>query len=164
MIISYIIVFLLAAIPFFEIAAIIPVAILGGMPAVPVMVIALLGNLFTIVLLIIFVDAIREWNRKKRAKRGVEKPAKRQERAKSLWDKYGLPGLAFIGPFFVGSHLSAFLSITFGGTRKKTLVLMTASLITWTIVLGIASQYGFKFMVADEDNLGFITRLLQLDK
>lgn len=164
MVVSYLIVFLLAAIPFFEVAAIVPIAIIGGLPAVPVMIIALLGNLLTIVLLIVFIDSIRAWRRKKRGQTDEEQESKRHQRAKKLWDKYGLPGLAFIGPFFVGSHLSALLSITFGGTRKKTLVLMTASLVVWTVVLGLAAEYGFATMLADEDDLGFITRMLQLEK
>lgn len=155
---TYLIIFLLAAIPFFEIAAIVPISIIGGVPAIPAMIIAFSGNMATIILLILFLDKIRTWRRKKKSE---EAPSKRHKRAKSLWDKYGLPGLAFIGPFFVGSHLSALLALTFGGGKAKTLYLMTASLFCWTIVLGVASYYGFDFFIADEENLGFITRLIQ---
>lgn len=158
MIWTYIIIFLLAAIPFFEIMVIVPVAIIGGIPAIPVMVVAFLGNLLTIILLIVFLDKIREWRRKKKGEEQTE--SKRFKRARDLWDKYGLPGLVFIGPFFVGSHLSALLAITFGGQKAKTLYLMTASLLSWTIILGVASYYGFDFFIADEENLGFITRIL----
>ncbi len=159
MFITYAIIFLLAAIPFFEIAMIIPVAIIGGMPAIPTMIIAFLGNLLTIVLLIIFLDKIRNWRRNK--KKEEQTDSKRHKRAKSLWDKYGLPGLAFIGPFFVGSHLSALLAISFGAQRTKTLYLMTASLLSWTIILGIASALGFYNFIGDSENLGFITRMIQ---
>ncbi|MEI3611212.1 small multi-drug export protein [Pseudogracilibacillus sp. SO30301A] len=159
MLVTYCIIFVLAAIPFFEIALIIPVAIIGGVPAIPTMIIAFLGNLLTIVLLIVFLDKIREWRRKR--KKEEQTDSKRHKRAKSLWDKYGLPGLAFIGPFFVGSHLSVLLAIGFGAKKTKTLYLMTASLLSWTIVLGVASLYGFDFFIADEENLGFITRMLQ---
>lgn len=164
MMITYLIVFLLAAIPFFEIAAIVPIAIVGGLPSIPVMITAFLGNILTIILLIIFVDKVRAWRKKRKKEKEVTEDSKKQKRAKGLWDKYGLPGLAFIGPFFVGSHLSAFLAITFGGTKKRTLALMTASLITWTLVLGIAARYGFDSFIADGENLGFITRLLQIEK
>jgi len=87
--------------------------------------------------------------------------SKKHKRARNIWGKYGLPGLAFIGPFFVGSHLSALLALSFGGTRNKTLILMTASLLTWSIILGVAAYYGFDLWLADEDDLGFITKLLQ---
>jgi uncharacterized membrane protein len=160
MTITYAIIFILAAIPFLEIAAIIPIAIVGGLPAIPVMITALLGNLVTIILLILFIDKIRTW-RQNRKKDAPEKSEKKNKRAKKLWDKYGLVGLTFLGPFFVGSHLSALLAVTFGGTRKRTLTLMTASLCSWTIILGIAALYGFDFFIADEDNLGVITRMIQ---
>lgn len=162
MIWTYFIIFLLAAIPFLEIAAIIPIAIVGGLPAIPVIVVAFLGNLLTIVLLIVFIDAIRNWRKKKRAD-GEEQDSKRHKRARSLWDKYGLPGLAFIGPFFVGSHLSALLAVSFGGTKIRTLSLMTASLAFWAILLGSAAFYGFDYFVADEENLGFITKFLNVN-
>jgi len=159
---TYTIIFLLAAIPFLEIAAIIPIAIIGGLPAIPVIIVAFLGNLLTIVLLIVFIDAIRNW-RKKKKENDDEQDSKRQKRAKSLWDKYGLPGLTFIGPFFVGSHLSALLAVTFGGTRIRTLTLMTASLAFWAILIGSASFFGFDSFVADEENLGFITRMIHVN-
>ncbi|MGM8211546.1 small multi-drug export protein [Virgibacillus sp. W0430] len=160
MLITYLIIFLVAAIPFFELITIVPVAIVGGLPAIPVMIVAFSGNFLTILLLIVFLDKIRSWMKKRRKKKTE---SKRGQRAQSLWNKYGLPGLAFIGPFFVGSHLSAFLALTFGGTRKKTFVLMTASLLAWTIVLGSAAHFGFGYFIADEENLGFITRLLKID-
>lgn|SRR5699024_1247546 len=165
---TYLIIFLLAAIPFFEIAAIIPIAIIGGVPAIPTMITAFFGNLLTIVLLIVFVDKIKAWQKKrKQRKNGGEvneleaNGSKKHKRARNIWGKYGLPGLAFIGPFFVGSHLSALLALSFGGTRNKTLILMTASLLTWSIILGVAAYYGFDLWLADEDDLGFITKLLQ---
>src|SRR5699024_3009525 len=116
LLLSYVVIFVLAAIPFFEVMAIIPIAIVGGLPAVPVMIFAFLGNLLTIVMLVLFVDKIKVWIEKKR--HSDENDSKRKKRAKAIWNKYGLPGLTFIGPFFVGSHLSVLLSITFGGERK----------------------------------------------
>lgn len=163
MFLSYLIIFLLAAIPLLEIAAIIPVGILGGLPAFPVMVLAFTGNLLTVILLIVFLDKIKDWRRKRKGN-DEEAPSKKHKRARGLWNSYGLFGLTFIGPFFVGSHLSALLAITFGSTKKRTLIFMTASLFTWTILIGIGSHYGFDFFIADEENLGFITRILHPEK
>lgn len=158
MFLTYIIIFLLSAIPFIEALLVVPIAIVGGLPAIPVIVVGFLGNLVTIVLLILFLDKIREWRRKKKSQEETE--TKRHKRAKVLWDEYGLPGLAFIGPFFVGSHLSALLAITFGAEKTKTLYLMIASLLMWTLVLGVAALLGFDFFIAGEDNAGFITKFL----
>jgi len=156
---TYFIIFLLAAIPFFEVAMIVPIAIIGGMPAVPVIIIAFLGNLLTITLLIVFIDTIRNWRKNKKANE-EKSESKSHKRANKIWGKYGLPGLAFIGPFFIGTHLTALLAVTFGGTRSKILVLMTASIAFWAISLGSAAHFGFDLLVKDEDDFGFITRLL----
>lgn len=164
MFLSYLIIFILAAIPLLEIAAIIPVGILGGLPAFPVMLFAFTGNLLTIILLILFLDKVREWRRKRKGNDEEDASSKKHKRARGLWNNYGLFGLTFIGPFFVGSHLSALLTITFGSTKKRTLLFMTASLFTWTILIGIGSYYGFDYFVADEENLGFITRMLNIEK
>ena len=95
MAVTYAIIFLLAAIPFFEVAAIIPIAIIGGVPAIPTMIVAFLGNLLTIVLLIIFVDKIIA-RRKKRKKNKEEDDSKSINVHAIFGGKYGLPGLAFI--------------------------------------------------------------------
>src|SRR5690625_4966107 len=136
---------------------IVPFAIIGGIPAIPVIIIAFLGNLLTIILLIVFIDYVRNWRKKKKRK-------DENKRAKKNWDNYGLLGLAFIGPFFIGTHLAALLAISFSGTRSKTLVLMTASIAFWAISLGSAAYFGFDFLVKDEDGYGFITKLLNLNK
>lgn len=158
MLISYIIIFILAAIPFFEVMVIIPFAIVGGLPVVPVMIVAFLGNLLTLGLLIVFIEKIKSWRRKKK---GDEAGSKRHKRAKGIWDKYGLPGLAFVGPFFIGTHLTALLASVFGSGRKRTFYLMTASLLFWTIVLGLAAHYGFDFFISDKDDEGFIMKLIE---
>lgn len=156
---AYIIIFLLAAIPFFEVLAIVPIAIMGGMPVIPTMIIAFSGNFITIILLIMFVDRVKEWRRKRE---GTENQnGKRQVRAKNLWTKYGLPGLAVLGPFFVGTHLSAFMSIILGGSKRNTLYWITTSLVSWTLIMGMATYYGFDFMNGGEKSVGFLSKYLK---
>lgn len=153
------IIFVLAATPFFEIIAIIPIAVVGGLPVIPVMILSFLGNLLTIVLLIKFVDQFRKWLLKSRNPKNHE--SKRFGRARSIWNNFGLLGLLFIGPIVVGSHLSALLSIAFGGSKQKTLYLMSISLLLWTLILGIGSHYGFNFFIKDDDsNQGFIMKII----
>src|SRR5690625_7538377 len=103
---------------------------------------------------------------KNNVKNGKKKKKRKDKNklVKKICDKYVFPGLAFIGPFFIGTHLTALLAISFGGTRSKTLVLMTASIAFWSISLGSAAYFGFDFLVKDEDGYGFITKLLNLNK
>src|SRR5690625_7058466 len=103
---TYTIIFLLAAIPFFEVAMIVPFAIIGGIPAIPVIIIAFLENLLTIILLIVIIYYVRNWRKKKKRK-------DKNKRAKKIWDKYGLTGLLLIGPFFIVTDLTVLLAFSF---------------------------------------------------
>ncbi|CAM4085803.1 small multi-drug export protein [Lederbergia lenta] len=156
---TYMIIFVLAATPFFEIIAIIPIAIVGGLPTIPVLFLSFFGNLLTIVILIKFVDLFRKWLLKNKDLKNHE--SKRYSRARSIWNNFGLPGLLFLGPIIVGSHLSALLSIAFGGSKQKTLYLMSISLFLWTLILGIGSHYGFSLFVKDDNNQGFIMKIIK---
>jgi uncharacterized membrane protein len=153
---AYILVFVLAATPFFEAIAIVPIAVLGGLSIIPVILLALIGNLLTVYMVIIYVDRIKKWRKKKKGEK-VEKKNKRKERAEKIWKKYGLPGLAIIGPFFVGSHLTALMSITLGGTKKGVAAWISASLVVWCIALAILAHLGFDFF--NSSDRGFLNNL-----
>lgn len=143
---AYILVFVFAAVPFFEAYGVIALAIFAGLPAIPVVLIALVGNILTVLLLILFVNKIKEWRKKRKGDEAEKEPSKRAIRAQNLWKKYGLPGLAFIGPLLVGSHLTAFMSISFGGTKKSTSAWMMASITVWALVFGVLTYFGIDFL------------------
>ena len=137
---EYAVIFLLAAVPWIEAVVAIPLGIIRGLSPVLVVAVAFLGNLSTVILVIYLFEKIKEfWNRKK----GTQTPpGKRQERAKKIWNKYGLPGLSLLGPILIGIHIAAFIGLTLGATRNWTLLWMTISLALWSVVFGIASHYG----------------------
>ncbi|QQK78071.1 small multi-drug export protein [Salicibibacter cibarius] len=162
----FILVFLGAAVPFIEYMTVIPLGIIIGLPLVPTVFLGFLGNLVTVLLVIILVDKIREVLRK-RKKQHTRLPdtdgestsnpeeanttemnwdesftSKRRRRAQKLWDKYGLPGLTVIGTGLLSSHLTALMACTFGGNRTYVFIWMTISLALWSIILGIAFQLG----------------------
>lgn len=156
---AYLVVFVLAAVPFFEGYGVIALAIIAGLPAVPSILIALFGNILTVLLLILFVNKIKEWRRKRKSEDEEKNPSKRALRAQSLWKKYGLPGLAFIGPLFVGSHLTAFMSLSFGGTKKKTSIWMVASIVVWGLVFAVLSHFGVDILGYEDK--GFFKDLIE---
>lgn len=135
----YILVFLLAAVPFVEAIILAPIAIFGGLSPLPVFLLAVSGNLLTVFFVIIFIERIKQWRKKKDNE-------KRKARAQRIWQKYGVIGLTIIGPYFIGSHLSAFLSLLFGGTKKQVTIWITISVVGWTLVFTIIAVLGFDFM------------------
>ncbi len=143
---GYLLVFLGAAIPWLELALVIPVGIIGGLNPFWVVVTGFIGNMLTVILLVIGYDKLKNWlaNRKD----GKEKAeSKRSERAKHLWNKYGLPGMLMLGPILIGSHIAAFIGMTLGATKKSTLVWSTISIFAWALAFGIVTALGFDIFV-----------------
>ncbi|RNF40881.1 small multi-drug export protein [Planococcus salinus] len=144
MIYEYILVFLGAAIPWFEIALVIPLGIVWGLSPFWVMVVAFVGNMLTVLALIIGFDRFKDWYNKRQEKKGKAKD-KKSERAKNIWNKYGLPGLAMLGPILIGTHIAAFIGMTLGATKKNTTVWLTISIAVWTLAFGVLTAMGFDF-------------------
>jgi len=142
---EYIVVAIMGAIPWIEIAVVIPVSILAGLNPFLVGLSAFLGNLSTVYLLVIFFEKVREWRSRKK-EGDEEKPSKRRERAVSIWNKYGLPGLSFLGPLLIGSHIAVFIGLLFGAKKHLALLWMTISLIFWTVVVTVISVYGIDLL------------------
>lgn len=143
---EYFLVFLGAAIPWLEIALVIPLGIISGLSPVGVMLLAFTGNMLTVLLLIIGFQKVKEWVASKSKKDG-EKESKRTDRGKRIWNKYGMPGLALLGPFLIGTHIAAFIGLLFGASKVNTTIWMTISIGLWTLILGIATAMGFNFFV-----------------
>src|SRR5690554_4126042 len=102
---AYIIVFFLGAIPFFEVVGVIPIGVAAGLPAIPVAIFAFSGNILTIWLLILMMDYVKKRLQRRNEKKGKEISEKKAKRAAAIWKKYGLPGLTFVSPILIGSHL-----------------------------------------------------------
>ncbi|QGG47709.1 small multi-drug export protein [Heliorestis convoluta] len=72
---EYILVFLLAAVPWIEIGVIIPLSILNGLNPLLVGLVAFFGNLTTVYLLIIFIEKYQQWHssRKKKDEKNLQR-------------------------------------------------------------------------------------------
>src|SRR5690606_12492128 len=148
MIYEYFLVFLGAAIPWLEIALVMPVGIVWGLSPFWVMVLAFVGNMVTVLALIIGYDRFKDWYNKRQEAKGKAQN-KKSERAKRIWNKYGLPGLAMLGPILIGTHIAAFIGMTLGATKKNTTIWLTISIAAWTLVFGILTALGFDFFTRE---------------
>lgn len=161
--VAYLFVFLLAAIPFFEVVGVIPLGVVAGLHALPVTLLAFLGNILTIWLLILLMDQVKRWLQHRKEKKGKEPSKKRQARAERVWKKYGLPGLALLSPILIGSHLGAVLAMGFGGKKKQITFWMTVSVTIWSVVMGFTSYYGIDFLHNQTGREGFLTNILDTE-
>ncbi|MBM7660345.1 putative membrane protein [Bacillus mesophilus] len=158
---AYGVVFVLAALPFFEGYGVIALAIIAGLPQIPVILIALFGNILTVLLLILFMNKIREWRRKRKGDEAEKESSKKAIRAQKIWKRYGLPGLAIIGPLIVGSHLTAFMCLTLGGTKKSTSIWMVMSIVIWGLAFAGLTHLGVDFLGYEDK--GFFKDLISND-
>ena len=143
---EYFLVFLGAAIPWLEIALVVPLGIIRGLSPFWVMLLAFVGNMLTVLLLILGFQFVKEWVTS-RKNQNEKEDSKRTERGKRIWSKYGMPGLALLGPVVIGTHIAAFIGLLFGASKVNTTIWMTISIALWTLVFGIATAMGFNFFV-----------------
>jgi len=145
---EYFLVFLGAAIPWLEMALVIPLGIMSGLNPFWVVVIGFIGNMVTVMALIIGYDRFKSWLAKRNeGKEGKE--SKRSERAKRIWNKYGLPGMLMLGPILIGTHIAAFIGMTLGASKKQTTIWSVISIAIWALVFGILTALGFDFFVRE---------------
>lgn len=128
----YGLIFLLAAVPLLEILVVIPLGVGLGSQPVAVAIAAFLGNLVPIYGIIAAHERIEAYLERRR---DDAESTKRRQRAKQLWDRYGLPGLAVASPVTTGVHLAAAVALGFGSSRRSTALWMTASITVWTVVI-----------------------------
>ena len=143
---EYFLVFLGAAIPWLEIALVIPLGIIKWIIASMGYSSAFVGNLLTVLVVIIGFQKVKEWMESRNRKKGKAE-SKRTERGKRIWNKYGMPGVALLGPIVIGTHIAAFIGLLFGANKTNATVWMTISIALWSLVFGIATALGFDFFV-----------------
>ncbi|OZU89303.1 DNA-binding protein [Virgibacillus indicus] len=146
MLLEYALVFIGAAIPWLEIALVIPVAILGGLSPLWVILLAFIGNVITVLPVIIGFEKVKTWYQNRKYKKG-KTHSNRTKRGKRIWNKYGLPGLAFLGPILTGTHVAAFIGMTLGGKKQWVMLWMTVSIGLWSIIFGMGTAMGLDIFI-----------------
>src|SRR5699024_6782853 len=122
MIYKYFLVFSGAAIPWIEEIAVVPLGIIWGLCTVIVLITAYIGNVATLIPVVIAFDKLKLWYVRRRQKQ--DKPSKKSLRAVNLFQKYGVIGLAFLGPILLGTHIAAFIGMAMGARRQDMILWM----------------------------------------
>ncbi|MGG1635069.1 small multi-drug export protein [Paenibacillus sp. FSL K6-3182] len=142
----YIVLFLLAAAPWLDVFLVVPLGIVAGLSPVAVAIIGFAGNFLLVLLLGLFFKQFSKWNTNRKLKKGITTTSKKETRARRIWERYGLPGLALLAPLIVGTDIAALLALSLGSSRKRVIQWMAVSLAVWTIVMALGSVYGFSYM------------------
>jgi hypothetical protein len=138
------------AIPWLEAVTVIPAGILLGLPPVAVVVTAIIGNLATVALVSFGGERVRSVliRRRRRAvsTEGVESvegvEGGRALRAERVMARFGLPGLAILGPLGVGTQLSAAIIVSLGISGRRAFAWVGASTVGWSVVAALLVAWG----------------------
>lgn len=135
-------VFLAGAIPWFEAIAVVPAGILFGLDPFWVVVWAVAGNTITIFAFAYAGSRIREWFGRRSSDSSKEKTSKRWEKGQRAFDKYGIFGMAALGPILIGTQFAAAISVAAGVRPLKTSVLISTATLLWAIAFALLSVWG----------------------
>ncbi len=124
-------VFIAGAIPWMEAIAVVPGGIVFGLDPLAVVVAAVIGNGLTIFLFAYLGSSIRERIIKKRLANGKTGESPKFEKALKAFDKYGIYGLAILGPLIIGTQFAAAAAVAAGVKPLRASLIVTLSMVLW---------------------------------
>ncbi|WP_139365688.1 hypothetical protein [Shouchella patagoniensis] len=110
-----------------------------GFPLIPVGIIAIVGNLISVLGFIWIIDKVRGGNKER-------KEGGRWRRAQNFFRKYGVPGVSLAGPL-IGYHIGAAIALAAGASRQYVTLWQIIAITLWAIALTIAFALGANFNV-----------------
>jgi hypothetical protein len=130
-------VFLAGAIPWMEAIAVIPGGILLGLDPVSTVIAAVIGNAITIFVFAYLGSAIREGFLKRRLAKGKSGESPKFLKAMAAFDKYGIYGMAILGPVLIGTQFAAAASVAAGVKPLRASILITSGMLIWAVVIAV---------------------------
>ena len=115
---AYVLIFLAAATPVLEVLVVIPAGVLAGLSPVPTALIAVAGNLTTVLLVAVVGDRLIAWWRRRRPRKDRGQ-TRRSQRGQELMQRWGVPGLALVAPLTTGTHIGTIAALATGADRSR---------------------------------------------
>lgn len=142
-------VFIAGAVPWMEAIAVVPAGIIFGLDPVQTVIAAVIGNAITIFLFAYLGSTIRERIMKRRLAKGKSGESPKFEKALTAFDKYGIFGMAFLGPILIGTQFAAAASVAAEVKPLRVSLIISVSMFLWAV--GIAAV-----IVAFDFNFGLV--------
>jgi len=130
-------IFLAGAIPWMEAVAVVPSGIALGINPVATVVAAVIGNSITIVMFAYAGASIRSRISERRLAKGKSSESPRFEKAVKAFDRYGIYGMAALGPLIIGTQFAAAASVAAGVRPLRVSILVVSSMVLWSIAIAI---------------------------
>lgn len=128
-------VFLGGAIPWVEALIAVPAGILFGLDPILTVVFAVAGNILTNVIFAYGGRTLRDWIIRRRVAKGKEPESAKLAKARVVFEKYGIYGMAILDPILIGSPFSAAVSVAAGVKPLKVTVILSIAMVLWASVI-----------------------------
>ena len=138
---GYIGIFLAGAIPWFEAIGVVPGGIVIGLDPILTVLFAAAGNLITIAAFAYGGAKIRSWVVARREAKGKQPKSDRWTKAQRAFEKYGVYGMAILGPLVIGTQFAAAASVAAGVRPAKVTLLVSAAMVLWAIVIAFLTAW-----------------------
>lgn len=139
LLLQYLGTFLISFIPFVESPGGSIIGSLIGIPLILAIIISVLGNWISIMFIIVLFNTLQMKIRNRDSKKGFIH--NRAMKAKELYDKYGVPGLALVAPLIASGHIAAFTSLALGVNKRRVVHWHMISIVLWGIIGGAFGGY-----------------------
>jgi hypothetical protein len=130
-------IFIAGAIPWMEAIAVVPSGIVLGLDPTSTVIAAVLGNAITIFLFAYLGSTIRSKIIERRIAKGKSAESPKFDKALKAFDKYGIYGMAFLGPIIIGTQFAAAASVAAGVKPLRVSILITTSMILWATLIAV---------------------------
>jgi nicotinamide riboside transporter PnuC len=134
-------VFIFGAIPWFEAIGVVPGGILVGLNPTLTVIAAAAGNLITIAVFAYGGAKIRSWVIARREAKGKHPKSDRWSKAQKAFDKYGIYGMAILGPLIIGTQFAAAASVAAGVRPARVTLVISIAMVLWAIAFAVLTTW-----------------------
>ena len=134
-------VFIFGAIPWFEAIGVVPGGILVGLNPTLTVIAAAAGNLITIAVFAYGGAKIRSWVIARREAKGKQPKSDRWAKAQKAFEKYGIYGMAILGPLIIGTQFAAAASVAAEVRPARVTLGISIAMLLWAIVFAVLTSW-----------------------
>jgi uncharacterized membrane protein len=136
---QFMMIFVIGFIPFLEAHVAVPLGVLLKVPFILTAFLGIGGNIISVLLLVLIVTLIKDKLNQHDRYPSINR---RFVKARHYFDKYGVPGLALLGPIVGANHISALVSVVAGARKENVVLWQVISISVWGIGSGLLLFYG----------------------
>ncbi len=138
---QWIVVILLGMVPFVESYNGSALGVVAGVPVFVAVPAAVAGNLVSMLAVVAVSSRVRE--RVLAGREGdASEPSPRRAKLKERFDRYGVAGVALLGPLALPSQITAAATVSFGATRGAVVFWHAVAIVLWGVGVGVLVSLG----------------------